>query len=97
MSKAKTLKVCGLILCGLILSIRAIASGDETEAIIWVADTRHLSGLWRWIASMYNEAPYLHALFVITITAVQGIVLGFAMDWLMKLTGIELSERELRE
>jgi hypothetical protein len=44
-----------------------------------------------------NEAPLTHALWVIIITAVQGILLGFGMDWIMQRTGLELEERELRE
>jgi hypothetical protein len=46
---------------------------------------------------MYNEAPLKHAFLVIIITAIEGILLGFGMDWIMQRTGLELEERELRE
>ncbi len=97
MSKRWILKVCSLVFLGLALSVDANASGEDNAAIIWVADTRNLSGVWKWIAAMYNEAPVLHAFYVILITAFQGIILGFTMDWLMQRTGLELKERELRE
>lgn len=87
-----------LVLLCLFLSPLVQAAGDEkAEAIIWVADTRNLTGMWNWIAAMYNEAPLTHAILVIVITAIEGMLLGFGMDWIMQKTGLELEERELRE
>ena len=97
MRKRLILGSCSLVLLCFVLTSLARASGEKAEAIIWVADTRNLTGIWKWFAAMYNEAPLIHALWVIIITAVQGILLGFGMDWIMQRTGLELEERELRE
>lgn len=97
MRKRLILGSCSLVLLGLVLTSLARAGDEEAEAIIWVADTRNLTGIWKWFAAMYNEAPLKHAFLVIVITAVEGILLGFGMDWIMQRTGLELEERELRE
>ena len=86
-----------VLLCLLLTPLVRAAGGEKAEAIIWVADTRDLTGMWNWIAAMYNEAPLTHAILVIVITAIEGILLGFGMDWIMQKTGLELEERELRE
>lgn len=97
MRKRLILGTCSLVLLCLVLTSLAKASDEEAEAIIWVADTRNLTGIWKWFAAMYNEAPLKHAFLVIVITAIEGILLGFGMDWIMQRTGLELEERELRE
>ncbi|MGD9238520.1 MAG: hypothetical protein PVG69_00770 [Desulfobacterales bacterium] len=97
MGKRLILGSCSLVLLCLALTSLAGASDREADAIIWVADTRNLTGIWKWFAAMYNEAPLKHAFLVIVITAVEGILLGFGMDWIMQRTGLELEERELRE
>jgi hypothetical protein len=97
MKKRLILGICTLVLLCLVLTSLARASGEKAEAIIWVADTRNLTGIWKWFAAMYNEAPLKHAFWVIIITAIEGILLGFGMDWIMQRTGLELEERELRE
>jgi len=74
-----------------------LAWAGKKGAIIWVADTRELTGLLRWFAAMYNEAIATHALWVIIITACVGVIFGFGMDMIMKHTGLELEKRELRE
>jgi hypothetical protein len=97
MRKRSILGICSLVLLFFVLTSLARASGEEAEAIIWVADTRNLTGICKWFAAMYNEAPLKHAFLVIIITAIEGILLGFGMDWIMQRTGLELEERELRE
>lgn len=97
MRKRLILGSCSLVLLCLVLTSLAGASGEKAESIIWVADTRNLTGIWKWFAAMYNEAPLKHAFLVIIITAIEGILLGFGMDWIMQRTGLELEERELRE
>ena len=97
MRKKLILGSCCLVLICLVLTSLARASGEKAEAIIWVADTRNLTGIWKWFAAMYNEAPLKHAFLVIIITAIEGMLLGFGMDWIMQKTGLELEERELRE
>ena len=98
MRKRLILGSCTLVLLCLCLTpLARAAGGEKAEAIIWVADTRNLTGIWKWFAAMYNEAPLKHAFLVIIITAIEGILLGFGMDWIMQRTGLELEERELRE
>ena len=73
------------------------AWAEEESAIVWVADTRELSGLWGWLAAMYNEATDTYAIWVIIVTVIVGVALGFGMDVIMKFSGLDLDHRELRE
>jgi hypothetical protein len=45
-----------------------------------------------WI-DRYNAGPYSFGLWCVVLTAAWGAVLGFFMDHLMKLTGIDLTSR----
>jgi hypothetical protein len=65
--------------------------------IIWVADTRDLTGFWGWTTSIYNEDLYLYAVLTIIMMALWGVVLGFLMDFIMKGVGIELTKRDVKE
>ena len=81
----------------LISLIPSFAWAEDESTIVWVADTRELSGLWGWLAAMYNEATDTYAIWVIIVTVIVGVALGFGMDVIMKFSGLDLDHRELRE
>jgi hypothetical protein len=81
----------------LILPELALASGETSDLIVIVADTRRLTGWEAWWANLYNEShAYFTAVTVITIPLV-GLILGLSADFVMKRIGIDLSSRELSE
>ena len=74
-----------------------LASGETSDFIVIVADTRRLTGWEAWWANLYNEShAYFTAVTVITIPLV-GLILGLTADFVMKRIGIDLSSRELSE
>jgi hypothetical protein len=74
-----------------------LASGETSDFIVIVADTRRLIGWEAWWANLYNEShAYFTAVTVITIPLV-GLILGLSADFVMKRIGIDLSSRELSE
>ena len=75
----------------------SFAWAEDESTIVWVADTRELSGLWGWLGAMYNEATDTYAIWVIIVTVIVGVALGFGMDVIMKFSGLDLDHRELRE
>ena len=74
-----------------------LASGETSDLIVIVADTRRLTGWEAWWANLYNEShAYFTAVTVVTIPLV-GLILGLSADFVMKRIGIDLSSRELSE
>ena len=74
-----------------------LASGETSDLIVIVADTRRLTGWEAWWANLYNEShAYFTAVTVITIPLV-GLILGLSADFVMKRIGIDLTSRELSE
>ena len=76
----------------------AWAAGAVGEKIINVADTRGMSpGIMKWIADVYNSSYWQFGILVIVIMAVMGVVLGYACDKLMALSGINLGKMQHHE
>lgn len=81
-----------------LLPSRMFASGEGNVAgIVIVADTRHLSGVQAWWANLYNESHMQFALLTVLIIPLAGVILGTLADLLMRLIGIDLKSRVLRE
>lgn len=83
------------IFCSNIALAAAPAKGG-TKLVV-VADTRKLSGFGKFMANTYNENLLLFAIYVLVIMAVIGLTLGFLMDKIMAMTGIELGKYEKHE
>jgi len=75
----------------------AWAAGKKATELVVVADTRKLSGINKYFATLYNENIWLFALWAVILTAAMGCVLGVIMDFIMKRTGIDLTSREIIE
>lgn len=65
--------------------------------LVVVAHTAGLSGLSLYWANIYNDNMFLFTIFTGCIVPVAGLLLGWLGDWLLGLTGIDLSKRELAE
>ncbi len=75
----------------------AAAAGEKQEKLVHVADTRGLSGFNLYFADLYNTNRLLFTLETIAITIVMGATLGFVMDKLVGMIGLDLSKRDVKE
>jgi len=73
------------------------ASGEKVDAIVIVADTRHLSGLMAWWGNLYNESHVYFMLLTIVLIPLIGVAFGLIADLIMGHMGIDLESRELAE
>ena len=62
-----------------------------------VADTRRGSGIFYYFANLYNTDPWMFAAWAAFLTALWGAILGFLMDKLIGLTGLDLKSRKIVE
>ena len=76
----------------------AAGGGKPATKIYNVADTRAMSaGLSKWIADIYNNNLWLYGTTVVVIMAAMGLILGYGMDRLLVLLGINLGKLEHHE
>lgn len=73
------------------------AGGGGGAPVVIVADTRKLSGIMAWWASMYNESHLEFMLLTIIIIPITGVIFGVFADIVMSWIGIDLKSRELAE
>lgn len=74
-----------------------LAGGAGATNLVVVADTRRVSGAFRFIANLYNTDPLMFAVCVTVLTALWGGLLGLTMDKLIGLSGLNLKSRKLVE
>ncbi len=96
--KARHIAFLSALLAFMLASTAAFAAGGGGAApIVIVADTRHLSGIMLWWASLYNEShAQFTALTVILIPTV-GVIFGLLADVIMGWIGIDLKNRDVSE
>jgi hypothetical protein len=75
----------------------AWAAGPPAANLIFVADTRELTGLMLWWSNKYNESHLQFTLLTITIIPVAGVILGWIADIVMSRIGIDLTKRKVSE
>ena len=73
------------------------AGGGGDAPIVVVADTRVVHGIMRYFSNLYNTDILLFAIWAVVLTAAYGGFLGFVMDKLMGLTGLDLKSRKIVE
>jgi hypothetical protein len=81
----------------LMIPVAVWAGGGKAEALIHVADTRMLSGVYLYFANLYNENLIMFGVWTVVVITALGSGLGFFMDMLMSHTGLDLTSREIRE
>lgn len=74
----------------------ALAKGKAATLVV-VAYTKGVTGINLWWANLYNENMYLFTILTGCIIPIMGILLGFIGDWAIRLTGIDVTKRELAE
>ena len=88
--------VWGLTMALMPLSLFA-GGGEKQGKLVHVADTRNLHGLNLYFANLYNTNRLLFTLEAILITVIMGVTLGFLMDKLVAMIGLDLSKRSVKE
>jgi hypothetical protein len=86
----------GVLVC-LFLPCLAQAAGEgKSENKVYnVADTRDMKpGISKWIADIYNSNLVLYGITVVLVMAFMGAILGFGMDRIVRLFGIDLGKLE---
>ena len=81
----------------LLLPSYLLAAPEGGNTMVVVADSRSLTGVRAWWATLYNESHLYFALLTILVIPVAGAILGLAADFLMGRIGIDLKSRSLRE
>jgi hypothetical protein len=75
----------------------AAAAGGEGGAIVFVADSRSLSGPLAWFTNLYNENLLYFTLLTVAIIPTLGLILGKLTGFVMARLGIDLKSRVLAE
>lgn len=81
----------------LLLPSIVLAAGGGGAAIVIVADTRNLSGLLGWWASLYNYSHGWFTVLTIVLIPLIGVIFGVTADFVMNHIGIDLKSRDLAE
>jgi hypothetical protein len=70
----------------------ALAGGEKATDLVVVADTRTLSGFSWYLAQLYNEDPWMFAVWAVVLTTLLGVGLGVLMDIIMSRIGLDLGK-----
>jgi hypothetical protein len=83
--------------CLMVPEVLWAAGGGGDAPIVVVADTRVVHGVLHYFSNLYNTDILLFAIWAVVLTAAYGGFLGFVMDKLMGLTGLDLKSRRIVE
>ncbi|MGA8017720.1 MAG: DVU0150 family protein [Desulfobacterales bacterium] len=84
--------------CLMVPEVLWAAGGGGGAPIVVVSDTRVIHGsIMRYFSNLYNTDILLFAIWAVVLTAAYGGFLGFLMDKLMGLTGLDLKNRKIVE
>jgi hypothetical protein len=76
----------------------AMAAGGKAEMLVVVADTRRVDwSVSKYFLDSYNTNPTWFGVECVIITLIMGVSLGFIMDKLLGLTGLDLTSRKIVE
>lgn len=85
------------LISALALPAVASAAAEKSGAIVFVADTRRLSGVAAWFTNLYNESFFYFTLLTMFIIPTMGLILGKFTGFVMARLGIDLKSRVLAE
>jgi hypothetical protein len=81
----------------LLLPDAALAAGGDASPLVFVADSRRLSGWQAWFANLYNESRLLFTLLSVVLIPLVGMLFGLIAEFVMNRIGLDLKSRELSE
>jgi hypothetical protein len=80
------------------ITVAMAAGGPPATPLVNVIDTRSMPpGFGKWISDIYNGNLVVFGLAVVVIMAVQGAVLGYGLDRIVRLIGIDLGKLDHHE
>jgi hypothetical protein len=84
-------------LFGALVLVRQVSAAPpaEADAIVFVADTRALSGWRAWWGNLYNESHAYFTLMTILLIPTVAVILGLLTDYAIGRLGINLRSRHL--
>ncbi len=91
------IQITRALILSLMVALPALASTPGRARMVYVADTRNLTGLRAWWANLYNESHFYFALATVILVPCAGAILGILADLAMGRLGIDLKSRVLRE
>jgi ABC-type Fe3+ transport system permease subunit len=86
-----------LSLAYLVVPNAVLLAAQSAESSIVVVADREAGAFAKFWIDQYNTSPYMFGLWCTIFTAGLGVVLGFITDQLMKLTGLDLTSRDVIE
>ncbi len=95
-TKTRNIMLCLLAVLLLVPAV-ALAAGGGGAGIVMVADTRKLTGIMAWWASLYNESHLYFTILTVVLIPTVGVIFGTLADFVMHFVGIDLKSRELAE
>jgi len=72
-------------------------AGSPATSIVFVADSRGLTGWRAWVTNLYNENLFYFALVTVVLIPTLAVILGSITNFLLARTGINLKSRVLAE
>lgn len=75
----------------------AMAAAGKAAPLVVVAHTTALTGILAWWANLYNDNMFMFTILSGVFIPLAGAFLGLIGDFLMSLTGVDLTKRELAE
>jgi hypothetical protein len=91
------IQITRALFLSLMVALPAVATTAGGARMVYVADTRTLTGLRAWWANLYNESHLYFALATVILVPCAGAILGTLADLVMGRLGIDLKSRVLRE
>lgn len=83
-------------LCLMMLPSFFAFAGGSTN-VVFVSDTRKLTGLMHWWGSCYNHSHLEFTIITIVLIPLVGCIFGLLADLFMNWVGIDLTKREAAE
>jgi hypothetical protein len=98
MRRVKGMFILAMATCLWMLpTLAAQAAGGGGAPIVIVADTRKLTGVMHWWASLYNESHMQFTILTIILIPLVGVMFGLIADVVMGWIGIDLKNRSVSE
>jgi len=72
----------------------AQASEDSASPLVFVADSRNLSGWAAWYANLYNDSRILFTLLSVVLVPLVGLLFGLSAEFIMAGIGLDLKKME---
>jgi len=77
-----------------LLPCLAQSSDGSASPLVFVADSRNLSGWAAWYANLYNDSRGLFTLLTVVLIPIVGLLFGLIAEFIMARSGLDLETKE---